>query len=164
MIETLFLLMVAPSSSGLDKFGCPDMKTLEGRILFEEGKTCPKWIAEDNARKKAQKAQNENLAGVVGKPLSSKAEQQIKSLFFRILIDGASAQYLLPMVSDEKIYCGFVNSKNRLGGYVGWTRFSAEFDYDGSITKVELLDDEKPEIVTSFICDSRGYPKSPLGM
>jgi hypothetical protein len=164
MIEFMLLLMATPATKGLDKNGCPDMKTLEGRILFEEGKTCPKWIAEDNARKKAQKAQDENLAGVIGKPLSPKAEQQIKSLFFRILIDGSSAQYLFPLVSDEKVYCGFVNSKNRYGGYVGWSRFYADFDYDGSIKNVEILDNEEPNVATTFACDARGYPTSPLSM
>lgn len=50
MIELALYLAAASVQKGLDKNGCPDMTTLEGKMLFDEGKTCPKWQAEDKAR------------------------------------------------------------------------------------------------------------------
>ncbi len=42
------------------------------------------------------------------------------------LLDYPSARFR-DVRGDERILCGFVNSKNRMGAYVGWTRFAVTF-------------------------------------
>ena len=39
------------------------------------------------------------------------------------MFDGPSARWRFDKVRNNAIVCGFVNGKNQLGGYTGWTPF-----------------------------------------
>lgn len=50
-----------------------------------------------------------------------------------ILIDPGSAQFRLSPARSTDHYCGFVNAKNRMGGYNGFEPFLVRFNPDGSV-------------------------------
>lgn len=74
------------------------------------------------------------------------------------MLDGLSARYLWPAHREKAgWYCGFVNGKNRMGGYTGYRRFLATYSLPGF--KIESLTMEKT--VVDPICDGAGYPAEP---
>jgi len=85
-----------------------------------------------------------------------------------ILIDPSSAQiawaggfrwgYFKPILQGKKwgwVGCGFVNARNRFGGYVGSTGFVVV--YDGGVTYVGMDDANFPLIGQS--CNQSRFPK-----
>lgn len=85
----------------------------------------------------------------------------------RQLVDPASAQFewpygftrgewkrLLRSRVNGLITCGFVNSRNRMGGYAGRTAFAVVFDFDGSsIQHLEVGDNRRSLDLTAMVCD-----------
>ena len=69
----------------------------------------------------------------------SKAETAVKDL----LIDPESAQFS-DVVTNGSTTCGFVNSKNRMGGYVGRTAFL----YEDGVARLSSVDDA--DFITKF--------------
>lgn len=54
---------------------------------------------------------------------SAAEQQKAKTAFDIIAYDGPSARWRFELVKSGKLVCGYVNAKNRMGGYVGWTPF-----------------------------------------
>lgn len=73
------------------------------------------------------------LAGCSPGPSDSDKLEKMKSIIKETLIDGESAQF-----SDLKYYkstnfgCGFVNAKNKMGGYVGKKKFIVSLEQNAS--------------------------------
>lgn len=74
------------------------------------------------------------------------------------LIDPVSAQFKdLVFSSRHNAWCGQVNSKNRLGGYVGWEYFAARDRYRGSGKRSDYIDFQIGEkVLVEKICKSYG--------
>jgi hypothetical protein len=96
-------------------------------------------------------------------PFSSKEKAQIEKFVKDELADPQSAQFQWYIPVDEMIYCGRVNAKNKLGGYVGFTPYQILYVRDrGQIavtTTTLIMDPEIIEHQVSFkICLEAGYP------
>ena len=70
---------------------------------------------------------------------SAEAETAVKDL----LIDPGSAQFS-DVTTQNEVTCGFVNSKNRMGGYVGRTAFL----YEKGIAR--LASDDDAQFIEQF--------------
>ncbi len=57
-------------------------------------------------------------------PLDEKEKTQFKELVSQRLNDPDSALFRWPANRPGRVYCGWVNAKNRFGGYVGYRLFS----------------------------------------
>jgi hypothetical protein len=57
------------------------------------------------------------------RPPTTAEQQRAKEAFDLIAFDGPSARWRFEVVKGGELVCGLVNSKNRMGGYVGWTPF-----------------------------------------
>lgn len=85
------------------------------------------------------------------------------------LLDGASARFKWPPeLQRTGVYCGWVNAKNKLGGYVGWTPFVSVGGHqdgpkgDGSydVGELDLGSSDPTDISNTIIgkfCPSAGY-------
>lgn len=91
-------------------------------------------------------------------PLRETTKAEIQRKLDLELIDGASARYLWPKRTDSSAYCGFVNAKNSLGGYVGWKLFTALLI--DSPTKGQVLMGVSLPGQDKF-CLENGYPIDP---
>lgn len=63
-------------------------------------------------------------SGLGHQPPSAQMKSAIMQAADAKLIDGASARYKWP--NEDRggvVYCGWVNAKNRMGGYTGWSPF-----------------------------------------
>lgn len=80
------------------------------------------------------------------------------------MFDSETARYLWPERRDPIIYCGFVNAKNRYGGYVGWTLYIANFPIEKSdvLQTVTSATPGNPGKYMSKICAERGYAVTPI--
>jgi hypothetical protein len=95
----------------------------------------------------ATQVANKELASV---GLTSQAKDAIRAEVRQRLIDLESARFRwLEKTTDGKVYCGFVNSKNRMGGYVGFVPF-----------QVFLAKAKNGEVGAAFLSMSDGDPKS----
>lgn len=68
--------------------------------------------------------------------LAACSDGNVKSEIKSVLIDPSSAEFRSITVFKNGNYCGEVNSKNRMGGYVGYKAFSK---VDGKIEIEDLL-------------------------
>lgn len=84
-------------------------------------------------------------------------KSKIRSHLDTVLLDGQSARYIWPEVKSPRVYCGFVNAKNRLGGYTGYRLFYVQTN--GSPIKATF--DSDTLALASMVCDEAGYPLSP---
>ncbi len=55
-------------------------------------------------------------------PVTAAQQAKAKAFFDKTLFEGPTARWQFAYVRRDFV-CGFVNSKNRFGGYVGWTPF-----------------------------------------
>ena len=72
------------------------------------------------------------------------------------LLDFPSARFRdVHMTQDRVDVCGWVNSKNRMGGYVGWTQFHA-IPIPGAAAYLTLASDEVSAQVAAQSCAKSG--------
>lgn len=100
-------------------------------------------------------------AGDYPRPLTQAERAVIMKKADEVLFDGPSARWQWPdKLNDKDSYCGFINAKNRMGGYTGWRPF-----YYGLGRFGILEDDEgKPSsnrIMYELICGVGGYNPKP---
>lgn len=152
MFVTILLALLA-FEIGRDADGCPDSETSYGRLLIEAGETCPRIDKE----RKQEAALEAKRQAVVARFTTRVVSPALKSAIIRkmnlIAIDGPSVRYLWPSQKHPYVYCGFVNGKNRMGGYTGWITFSAQLNDMGGL---EELNVDTPEGCSSF-----GYAETP---
>lgn len=94
-------------------------------------------------------------------PLTEADKAAIRQAIKRELTDPDSAQFRWnPERRDSVIYCGFVNSRNRFGGYAGFTLYEVMIDQRG-VFLVQLVRDDTDAIVVETMCSQRGYNLDP---
>lgn len=92
-------------------------------------------------------------------------QSEIKADLEPQLFDAQSARFIWPEKKHDKIYCGFVNAKNRLGAYVGYRQFLA-FTDGGVVSRVridepdDLIIIDGKRLVPAF-CGRAGYQSEP---
>jgi len=104
------------------------------------------------------------VAPVHATEISDDAKEVIRYEIRRRLTDPDSAQFRWLDRPDNgtAVYCGFVNSRNRLGGYVGFVPFVTFLAYDTKWTAVvfDIGDtDFKYRLVTTH-CTNQGFDMS----
>jgi len=101
-----------------------------GADLSEIGDRCLDEVRPSETRQRAQSAEEYPYEGDLREVLVAEGS----------LIDPQSAQFK-DLVSSRtyKAWCGQVNSKNRLGGYVGWQYFAVRDRYRGSGKRREYI-------------------------
>ncbi|WP_353187482.1 hypothetical protein [Pseudomonas sp.] len=62
---------------------------------------------------------------VIAKDFTPSQKNKLQAAVKAQLIDEDSAKFKLPPYQGGDLYCGQVNSKNRMGGYTGYTVFQA---------------------------------------
>lgn len=71
------------------------------------------------------------------------------------LLDYPSARFR-DVRGDDKVLCGFVNAKNRMGAYTGWVRFGyVTFGTEPSLY-IDSADDEGGDIMLDGFCGDDG--------
>lgn len=74
------------------------------------------------------------------RPLTEDDKTEIRTAVKRELLDPDSARFRWnPEMLEPEHYCGFVNAKNRMGGYVGFKAFIVDHNAEGEITRVSIL-------------------------
>lgn len=71
-----------------------------------------------------------------------------KRAFDEQLLDHTSARFR-DVHGDAGAVCGFVNAKNRMGAYTGWTRFVVMFT---SPPRLQIEDPERENVFVDVIC------------
>lgn len=139
---TLSVLLLLAAELGRDADGCPDINTSYGRLLIEAGESCARI---DNERKQ-QAALEAKRESIVRRYSPRSIAPNLKAAIVRrmniLAIDGPSIRYLWPIQKHPYVYCGFINGKNRLGGYTGWTTFIAELSDNGTLESLDTDDDD----------------------
>lgn len=98
-------------------------------------------------------------AAALSPPLKAEVTRAVEAQ----LVDPGSAQFKLGPVKSTDRYCGFVNAKNRMGGYNGFEPFLVHFNPDGSVKIVVfpgtfdpgLVNEARQAILTA--CAEGGY-------
>lgn len=117
MISIALLVALAPLTG---QCADPDETTLMGQRLIGLGEPCHKTVP---------------FPGVTG-PASAALQTAVRRHFEMILLDAPSARWKwLPVRGDGRIYCGYVNAKNRIGGYTGFQMFMVKREAARSWTK-----------------------------
>jgi hypothetical protein len=111
LILVLALFVVGNRANAQDVNGgkCPDARTLEGRMCHAE---------QDDA------AESRDRDSIPHRPISVAEQRRIIAYFDTILVDGPSARWRWGKVVRGSIACFWVNSKNRMGGYSGWSQYT----------------------------------------
>lgn len=55
-------------------------------------------------------------------PVTPAEQQRVKRYFDKIFYDGPAARWQFAYKNGD-VVCGFVNGKNKVGGYIGWQPF-----------------------------------------
>lgn len=158
MLSAILLLFV--SNEPVD---CPPRNTLARQEAWYPGKICKDDV--DRAKLEADRIEKLRVPPpqTPPAPLSAAAKTQIQQKLDLILKDGASARFLWQTRLHADFYCGFVNAKNSMGGYVGWNLFSAHFDRSAAngqvVAKVSLSADDEASV--RLECARHGYATSP---
>ena len=93
--------------------------------------------------------------GRIGVPPPVSLKTSIRRRLDTILFDGVSARYKWPLVrSDVGVYCGWVNARNRMSAYTGWTQFLAFYDRNYRVTSLSLAEANG---ITDLVCKGGGY-------
>lgn len=97
------------------------------------------------------------MAQPVPKPPTPAVQATIKRYWETELVDAPSARWLWPLQRDSKLYCGWINAKNRLGGYGGWTPYVIIFE--GTKIKEGYFLPGRPEMARAMgsNCVEAGY-------
>jgi hypothetical protein len=128
------------------------------------------WLSSGSAQ--GQTGNGSARADVIRAPASdtralSAAEQKVvKDAITNVLIDPTTPLFKLgPQILTSSRYCGFVNGKNRLGGYAGFQSFSVEVarNIQGQISGVNNVQivtsqPDLPAIEAAKGCLQDGYP------
>ncbi|MBM3606618.1 MAG: hypothetical protein FJX25_18490 [Alphaproteobacteria bacterium] len=85
--------------------------------------------------------------------------EQARELFEERLLDYPSARFR-NVTGNDRVICGFVNAKNRLGAYVGWEGFVI-VQTDGTSTLRLNEADEPVSLVYELYCMEGRTPVSP---
>jgi hypothetical protein len=138
------LVFLAVASTGAPH-GCldPDDSTPSGIRALDGGETCLK------PRKGLPKEP------VV--PITPARQAQIKARFDTVLLDGVSARWKWQPQRSRLLYCGWVNAKNRMGAYSGWSPYYVMFEKSGRITSAKIVGSGDSPIVLETLCNSVGY-------
>lgn len=75
---------------------------------------------------------------IPARPISFVERKRIMAAFDRLLVDGPSARWRWGKVVRGNVACLWINSKNRMGGYSGWSEYTFNLD-DGTILSREDL-------------------------
>ncbi|MBD1590173.1 hypothetical protein [Pseudomonas typographi] len=88
------------------------------------------------------------------KAQKSKIEEAVKDR----LSDPDSAKFKFPPYKGGDVYCGTVNAKNKMGGYVGFSPFQIFVLSGGkSFMLIGVGGDESSSYVLNKSCDDAGY-------
>lgn len=109
---------------------CPDPDTAIGRKRLRAGEASCEQQAENAAKEK-----------IPARPITAAEQRRIIVHFDNILVDGPSARWRWGDVKRGHVASFCVNSKNRMGGYAGWQRytFDLETGEESSFEELEAL-------------------------
>lgn len=96
---------------------CPDSETASGRFRIRQGELSCEQQAENAAKEK-----------IPARPITAAEQRRIIAHFDTILVDGPSARWRWGNVVRGHVACFSVNSKNRMGGYSGWGRYTFDLE------------------------------------
>lgn len=96
---------------------CPTDETAYGRMRIRTGEaSCAEQAAEIAKQQ------------IPPRKTTQAEKQRIIARFDDLLVDGPSARWKWGDVVRGSVACFSVNSKNRMGGYTGWTRYSFDLE------------------------------------
>lgn len=95
------------------------------------------------------------LATQALKPPSEAQFQAARAALNEQLLDYPSARFR-DVRGSESMICGYVNSKNRLGAYTGWSRFAA---YAGG--SLYISDQDGGDAIMVEVCDMVEFSPDP---
>lgn len=84
-------------------------------------------------------------------PISAADKAEIIKQADQMMFDGPATRWDWPERVSEKIYCGKLNGKNRLGAYTGWRPF---FFLSGKLT---IPNDDLTLDLYKTMCTNAGY-------
>lgn len=93
------------------------------------------------------------------RPVSPALRQSITRHFNTQLLDAPSARWLWPTRrGDGTVYCGWVNGRNRMGGYTGWYPYWVVLE-GNRVTEGEILQTDHRAALELFgrRCIQAGY-------
>lgn len=98
------------------------------------------------------------------RPINDLEKANIRKAITKKLIDPGSAQFRWnPNFLNSVTYCGFVNSKNRMGGYVGFSAFKVIMKPDREIVISDIA--STPTATSTYVvektCADDGYNLDP---
>ena len=135
MLSTILPIVLAAQASG-----CPSPDDATGRFRIRNGERSCVEIAKDEIAPRA---------------ITAAEKRRIIDHFDLLLVDGPSARWRWGQVVRGHVACFRVNSKNRMGGYAGWSRytFDLETGKESDLDKLDALLErlEMPE--RTDICD-----------
>lgn len=101
------------------------------------------------------------------RPITDAEKDVIRQAVKKKLIDPGSAQFRWnPQVLDSVTYCGFVNSKNRMGGFVGYSLYQillTEKDRTAIFVQMGTPGSISAEVADE-LCAEHGYGIDPTAM
>ena len=123
-IWILAMLAIADPAHADDKTpaDCPDESTLLGRMRIADGEPSCEQVAKN---------------AMPHRSITPAEQRRIIAHFDTILVDGPSARWRWEKVIQGSLACFWVNSKNRMGGYSGWSRYT----FDLKTGKASSLDE-----------------------
>ena len=107
---------------------CPTPDTTAGQFRIRQGEASCSELAERAAKDK-----------IAHRAITTAEQRRIIAHFDTILVDGPSARWRWGKVVRGHIACLSVNSKNRMGGYSGWGRYTFDLE-DGSVLDLDEMD------------------------
>ena len=113
----------APSNAS-DQSDCPTEKTLEGRMRIADGE-----LSCDELARRA----------IPPRPISPAEKRRIIAAFDTLLVDSPSARWRWGKVFRGNVACVWINSKNRMGGYSGWSEYTFDLQ-TGEVSSSEELE------------------------
>lgn len=83
---------------------------------------------------------------------SKQGKAEVRAAFDRKLFDGTSARYLFEPAKSDDFVCVWVNAKNRMGAFTGWTVYIVSKSKAG---EVSISDSD---VMTELFCGEAGEP------
>ena len=125
----------------------PDETTPSGRRMLDAGEPCKKTTPPTYYPIKSPRA------------LPAAFRSEIMRYFDGKLIDGPGSRWKWPVQTNGLIYCGWVNPKNRFGGFVGWVPYYVFLEFSTVKLGAVVTDDASKfdaEVLLE-LCPSAGY-------
>ena len=123
----LMLATFAPLLFLAQAADCPDPDTAVGQFRIRQGELSCEEIAEREAKDQ-----------IPPRSITAAEKQRIMAHFDQILVDGPSARWQWGKVVRGHVACLSVNSKNRMGGYAGWSRYTFDLETGEETRTAEL--------------------------